>query len=490
MTGEETQKKHVAIIGGGPGGYAAAFRANDLGFDVTIIETKPNPGGVCLYWGCIPTKALAHVAKIITEAREAEHWGITFSKPRLNLQRLRESKDAVVEKLTGGLGQLCKARGVKFIQGRADFVNSQTLHIMLQDGSEQELRTDYTILAPGSRPMSLPDTYLETPRLMDSTDALEIEDMPESLLVIGGGINGVELGSVYAALGTKVTICEMTPSLLPGVDQELVRILHTRMESIMHNIMLETKVAKIEEQNDGLKCRFEGKNAPNEEQVFEKVLVCIGRKPNSSGLGLRNTGVKLDERSYVKVDPARWTDDPHILAIGDITGEPLLAHKASHEGRVAAEAIAGHNVAFEPYAIPSVVFTDPEVAYCGLTEDQAKKQGIEVKISRFPWGASGRALTLNRAEGLTKLIADPETEQLLGVGIVGAGAGELISEGVLAIEMGATAHDIGLSIHPHPTLGETVMESADLIFGQSTHIYQKPKKDKMPEREAASAGKE
>ncbi|MFP4173559.1 MAG: dihydrolipoyl dehydrogenase [Candidatus Hydrogenedentota bacterium] len=490
MTGEETKKTHVTIIGGGPGGYAAAFRANDLGLDVTVIETQPNPGGVCLFRGCIPSKALLHVAKIITEAREAEHWGITFSKPRLNLERLRESKNSVVEKLTGGLGQLCKARGVTFIQGRADFVDSRTLHIMLQDGSEQELKTDYTILATGSRPMFLPDTYLESSRLMDSTNALDIADLPESLLVIGGGYIGLELGSVYAALGTSVTVCEMSPSLLPGVDPDLVRVLHQRMESIMTNIMLNTKVANIEEQKDGLKCRFEGKNAPKDEQVFDKVLVCIGRKPNSSGVGLRNTGVKVDERGYVKVDPARWTDDPHILAIGDIAGEPMLAHKASHEGRVAAEAVAGHNVAFEPYAIPAVVFTDPEVAYCGLTEDQAKKQGIEVKTSRFPWGASGRALTLNRAEGLTKLITDPETEQILGVGIVGSGAAELISEGVLAVEMGATAHDIGLSIHPHPTLGETIMESADLIFGQSTHLYQKPKGKKPEQAKAASAGEE
>ena len=472
---EDKKSTRVAIMGGGPGGYAAAFMANDLDLDVTLIDPSPNPGGVCLFRGCIPSKTLLHVAAVLTEAREAEHWGIKFTDPEIDLGRLRESKDNVVAKLTGGLGQLCKQRKVRYIQGRAAFEDSQTLRIIHDDGSEETLSTDYTIVAAGSRPANLDEMFLESDRMMDSTTALEVDDIPDSLLVIGGGYIGLELGSVYAALGSKVTVCEMASSLLPGADKDLVKILHTRMDGILHKIMLETKVAGIKEQKDGLKVTFDGAAADPKEQVFDKVLVCIGRKPNSSGLGLSNTKVEIDQKGFVKVDSQRWTADPHILAIGDIAGEPMLAHKASHEGRVAAEAIAGYRTTFEPNAIPAVVFTDPEVAWCGVTEDQARAQGMKIKVARFPWGASGRALTLNRPEGLTKIITDPETEQVLGMGIVGSGAGELIGEGVLAVEMGASAHDIGLTIHPHPTLGETIMESADLIFGRSTHLYQRRK---------------
>ncbi|GMV99925.1 MAG: dihydrolipoyl dehydrogenase [Candidatus Hydrogenedentota bacterium] len=464
-------KTRVAIIGGGPGGYAAAFKAADMGLAVTLIDLNPNPGGVCLYRGCIPSKTLLHVAKILTEARDAEHWGIKFSKPRMDLGKLRESKDAVVEKLTGGLGQLGKARNITYLQGRAYFEESKRIRITDDAGKETFIDTDYTIIAAGSRPARLPNVLIESERLMDSTNALDIPEIPKTLLVVGGGYIGLELGSVYAALGSKVTVVEMAPQLLPGGDADLVRILHEQIDGRMESILLSTKVADLKETKDGIQVTLQSEGAKPRTKVFEKVLVSVGRRPNSSGLGLANTTVEVDEKGFIKVDEQRRTTDASVFAIGDVCGEPMLAHKASHEGRVAAEVIAGTNVAFEPSAIPAVVFTDPELAWCGVTESEAKKKGLPIKVSRFPWGASGRATTLNRSDGLTKLITDAQTGQLLGMGVVGPGAGELIAEGVLAIEMGATATDIGLSIHPHPTLSETVMETADMIFGHATHIY-------------------
>lgn len=468
-------KTKVAVIGAGPGGYAAAFMAADLGLDVTLADVEPNPGGVCLYRGCIPSKALLHVAKVLSEAREAAYWGIKFQEPEIDLEKLRASKDEVVHKLTSGLGQLCRARNVSFVQGRAGFEDSTTLRIT-KDGLHEELvKVDYTIVAAGSRPATLPDLDLDSPRILNSNGALQLDTVPKTLLVIGGGYIGLELGSVYAALGSKVTLVEMTPALLPDADQDLVDILGLRMASVMHRLMLNTRVVDLKDEKGGVRARFDGPDIKEPEQLFEKVLVCVGRKPNSSGLGLSNTKVQIGERGFIEVDAQRRTTDHHVFAIGDITGEPMLAHKASHEGRIAAETIAGRKAAFEPNAIPAVVFTDPELAWCGLTENQAKQEDRPTKVAQFPWGASGRASTLHRNDGLTKIITDPETERVLGVGIVGTGAGELISEGALAIEMGAIARDISWTIHPHPTLGETIMESADMIFGQSTHLY-RPRK--------------
>jgi dihydrolipoamide dehydrogenase len=477
QTSEENQKLHIAVIGAGPGGYAAAFLAADLGMQVTLIDPESNPGGVCLYRGCIPSKALLHVAKLIEESQQAKNWGIDFPRPNIDLVRLRTWKEGVVKKLTGGLGQLSKQRRVEYIQGRAAFDNSTTLRISKNDGSETVLSFDRIILATGSRPAIIPKFKLESPRVMDSTGALNLEDIPGSLLVIGGGYIGLELGSVYAALGTRVTVVEMLPGLLPGADRDLVVPLHKRLEKMFEAILLNTTVASLREDGAGIRASFEGTGVKDEnrEKVFDRVLVSVGRKPNSEIPGLDKTRVQVNPRGFIEVNKQLQTADPNIYAIGDVVGEPMLAHKASHEGRVAVEALAGHKVAFEPNAIPAVVFTDPEVAWCGLTETQAEKEKREIKVAKFPWGASGRAVTIDRPEGVTKLIIDPQTERVLGVGIVGAGAGEMIAEGVLAIEMAALASDIAMTIHPHPTLSETVMESAEVFFGTSTHVY-RPKR--------------
>jgi dihydrolipoamide dehydrogenase len=467
-----TNSTQVAVVGGGPGGYAAAFMAADLGLRVALVDLEPNPGGVCLYRGCIPSKALLHVAKVISESRQAANWGIDFSEPRIDLDKLRAWKDGVVNKLTGGLGQLSKQRKVDFIRGRAAFLDSRALKIEEQ-GGERRLVFENAIVATGSRPAAPPALSLDSPRVMDSTAALELDDIPKTMLVIGGGYIGLEMGTVYAALGTQVSLVEMTSGLLPGVDRDLVSILARRMDQIFHSVMLNAKVVEIKEEKNGVRVRIEGAEIGGDEAVYDKVLVAVGRAPNSGGIGLEKTKVIVDARGFVQVDAARRTAEPAIYAIGDVVGEPMLAHKATHEGRVAAEAISGRAVAFEPRAIPAVVFTDPEVAWCGLTESQAKEEGRPVKIARFPWGASGRAATLDRSDGVTKLIIDPESERVLGVGITGAGAGELIAEGVLAVEMGAVASDLELSIHAHPTLSETLMESAEAFFGRSTHYYRR-----------------
>lgn len=466
----EMRQTQLAVIGGGPGGYAAAFRAADLGLETTLIDLDVNPGGTCLYRGCIPSKALLHVAGVITEAREAEAYGIAFQPPELNLERLRASVGDIVGKLTGGLGQLCKLRRINFIQGRAQFLDSDLLQIH-HDGESDEvhLRFDKAIVATGSRPAMIESLLLDSERVMNSTGALELQDIPETMLVIGGGYIGLELGSVYATLGTKVTVAEAAPGLLPGADRNLVEFLERRMQSLMHRILTGTQVNAMKDIGTGIEVSLTGPDVDVPVQAFDKVLIAIGRRPNSSGVGLRCTRVEVDEHGFVIVDAQRRTADPRILAIGDLTGQPMLAHKATHEGRVAAEVAAGRNAAFEPQAIPAVVFTDPELAWCGLTENEAARQGRPIRVAKFPWQASGRATTLRRNDGMTKIIADPDTDQVLGVGIVGHGAGELISEGVLAIEMGALAKDLELTIHPHPTLGETIMESAEIIFGSSTH---------------------
>ena len=470
-------KLRVAVVGGGPGGYAAAFLAADLGLHVTLIDPEVNPGGVCLYRGCIPSKALLHVAKLIEESQQSANWGIEFPAPKIDLTRLRTWKEGVVKKLTGGLGLLSKQRHVEYIQGRAAFENSTTLRITKNDSTEVVLSFDRIIIATGSRPVIVPSLKLDTPRLMDSTGALNLEEIPGSLLVVGGGYIGLELGSVYAALGTRVTVVEMLPGILPGADRDLVLPLHKRLEKMFESILLNTTVASLKDEGSGIRAKFEGASLQDKdrERVFDRVLVSVGRKPNSEIRGLDTTQVQVNPRGFIEVNKQLQTADPFIYAIGDVVGEPMLAHKASHEGRVAAEAIAGHKVAFEPNAIPAVVFTDPEVAWCGLTETQAEKENREIKVAKFPWGASGRAVTIDRPDGMTKLIVDTRTERVLGVGIVGAGAGELIAEGVLAIEMGALASDVAMTIHPHPTLSETVMESAEVFYGTSTHIY-RPKR--------------
>jgi dihydrolipoamide dehydrogenase len=466
---------HIAIIGAGPGGYAAAFLAADLGMKVTLIDPEINPGGVCLYRGCIPSKALLHVAKLIDESGHAKDWGINFAPPQIDLARLRSWKEGVVKKLTGGLGVLSKQRKVEYIQGRASFDNSTTLRITRANAADESRSFDRIIIATGSRPAIVPSLKLDTPRMLDSTSALDLADVPGSLLVVGGGYIGLELGTVYAALGSKVSVVEMLPGLLPGADRDLVLPLHKRVEKIFASILLNTTVAGVKEESGGLRVTFDGPEVKEREKVFDKVLVSVGRKPNSEIPGLDETQVKVGPRGFIQVNKQLQTDDPAIYAIGDVVGEPMLAHKASHQGRTAVEAIAGHNVVFEPHAIPAVIFTDPEIAWAGLTETQAQTDNREIKVAKFPWAASGRAVTLDRPEGMTKLVIDPKSERVLGVGIVGVGAGELIAEGVLAIEMGAVAQDIALTIHPHPTLSETVMESAEVFYGTSTHIY-RPKK--------------
>ena len=473
---DKTNTTQVAIIGAGPGGYPCAFLAADLGLQVTLIDPEENPGGVCLYRGCIPSKALLHAAKVITEADHASNLGIEFSKPKINLDKLRGWKDRVVQKLVGGLGQLSSQRNITYIRGRAEFIDSNTLRIKKESGEEEDLSFEQAVIATGSRPSVIP-SFPESPGILNSTTALDLPGIPGTMLVVGGGYIGLELGTVYASLGTKVSVVEMTDGLMPGVDRDLVRVLQKSSESIYESIMLETKVVGIDETKKGLEVSFEGKDSALTKSVYEKVLVSVGRKPNSEALGLENTDVETDGDGFIKVNEERRTADPSIFAIGDVAGEPMLAHKATHEGRVVAEVLAGKPSAFEPAAIPAVVFTDPEIAWCGLTETEAKEHNIPVKIARFPWGASGRATTLDRKDGATKLVIDPETERVLGMGIVGPGAGELIAEGVLAIEMGALASDIELSIHPHPTLSETVMESAEVFYGQSTHVY-KPKRNR------------
>ncbi|MGE3191072.1 MAG: dihydrolipoyl dehydrogenase [Vicinamibacterales bacterium] len=464
----------IAVIGAGPGGYAAAFYAADLGMDVTLVDAEKNPGGVCLYRGCIPSKALLHVAKLLEEADHASEWGIDFGKPKVDVNKLRAYKDRVVEKLTSGTGQVAKLRKIRYLQGRATLTGPTRFTVALAAGGEEAVEVDDIILATGSSPTRIPSLSLDSPRVLDSTGALDLPEVPKTMLVVGGGYIGLELGSVYAALGAKVSVVEMTPGLLPGADRDLVKILAQRVEKTFDKVMLATKVTSMKEAKKGITVSFEGEGAPASE-TYDYVLVSIGRRPNGHVPGLETTRVQVTDKGFIETDGQRRTAEPTVFAIGDVAGEPMLAHKASHEARVAVEAIAGHKAIFEPLAIPAVVFTDPEVAWAGLTEADAEKQGIEVEVARFPWGASGRAISIDRVDGLTKILVDPKTERVLGVGIVGSGAGELIAEATLAIEMGATVSDLKLTIHAHPTLSETVMEAAEVFFGQATHVY-KPRR--------------
>jgi dihydrolipoamide dehydrogenase len=478
---ESTQ---LVVLGAGPGGYAAAFYAADLGMQVALVDEEKNPGGVCLYRGCIPSKALLHVAKVIDEAKHAGNWGVTFSEPTVDVGKLRGFKQGVVDKLTAGVGGIAKMRKVRFVQGRATLTGPRSMSVT-GPGGTTELQFEHLILATGSHPTKIPTLSLDSPRMMDSTSGLELPDVPKSLLVIGGGYIGLELGTVYATLGSKVSVVEMTPGLLPGADRDLVAVLEKRLKGLFASIMLNTKVVKVAEDGQGIRVTFEGDpqerregvpaDRAEKEQLFDRVLVAVGRRPNSNVPGLDTTRVKVAANGFIETDAQRRTAEPNIFAIGDVAGEPMLAHKASHEARVAVEAIAGHKAVFEPQAIPAVVFTDPEIAWCGMTESQAQAAGLEFEVAKFPWGALSRAITVDRPDGLTKLILEKGTGRVLGVGIAGSGAGELIAEGVLAIEMGATAEDLKLVIHPHPTLSESLMESAEVFFGQSTHVF-KPKR--------------
>ena len=464
----ETQ---LVVLGGGPGGYAAAFLAADMGMQVTLVEADPQLGGTCLLRGCIPSKALLHVARVINETKEMAEWGVAFDPPKINIDGVRARKEKVIGTLTGGLKQLAKKRKIEVITARGYFESSNTLRLDYADGKASDhLTYEHCVLASGSQP-AIPGPFkLPTDRVMDSTGALALKDVPESLLVIGGGYIGLEMGSVYAELGSKVTVVELTPTLLPGADRDLVVPLQARLNKAFAAIHLETKVASLTDKGNEIEVGLESAAGSRSER-FSRVLVSVGRRPNSAGLGLENTQVEINRQGFVVVDEQLRTADPHILAIGDVAGEPMLAHKASHQGRVAIEALLGEPAAFEPHAIPAVVFTDPEIAWAGLTEEQAKAEGIQIEICKYPWAASGRAQALGRTEGFTKLLVDPETERVLGIGLVGINAGDLISEGVLAIEMGATVRDVCETIHPHPTLSETVMNAAEVFFGTATEIY-------------------
>lgn len=469
------QHAQLVVLGGGPGGYPAAFAAADHGMKVVLIDDGIKPGGVCLNRGCIPSKALLHVAKLINEATESEDCGVTFGKPVINLDKLRSFKNSVIGNLSGGIEGLCKARGVELIKARGTFLNSDTLELKSADGTTKTISFDHCIVATGSQPAMPPMFALGDDRIMDSTGALELKDIPKRLLVIGGGYIGLEMGSVYAALGSAVTVVEMTGGLLPGADRDLVVPLQKRLAHQFSAIHVNTKVAKLEPTAEGIVASLEGEGV-EPRQVFDRVLVSVGRRPNSRGLGLENTKAVINEKGFITIDRNQRTADPKLMAIGDVAGEPMLAHKATREAKIAAETLLGEPVEFDNIAIPAVVFTDPELAWAGITEAEAKAQGKEVSVHRFPWAASGRAQSLARTEGITKIIVEPLKQRVLGVGIVGPGAGEMIAEAALAIEMGATARDLADTIHAHPTLSETLMEAAESVFGQPTHQFRPTKK--------------
>ena len=462
----------VVVLGAGPGGYTAAFRAADLGKTVALIERYPALGGVCLNVGCIPSKALLHVAKVITDAEETAQQGIVFGKPGIEIDKLRAWKESVVGKLTKGLGQLAKQRKVKRVQGTGKFISPNMIEIEASAGVKS-VSFDHCIIAAGSSVARIPGFPYEDPRMMDSTGALKLEDIPKRMLIIGGGIIGLEMATVYDALGSRITVVELMDQLIPGADADIVRPLHRRIQRRYEAIYLKTKVTAIEALQEGLKVTFEGgqNGKTPEPQIYDRILMAVGRRPNGRDIGAEQAGVNVDERGYTPVDRQLRTNVPHIFAIGDVAGEPMLAHKASHEGKLAAEIIAGHKAAFDARTIPSVAYTDPEIAWMGLTETEAGKRGVEFEKAVFPWAASGRALAMAREEGMTKLLLDKKTRRILGAGMVGVNAGELIAETVLGLEMGADMEDIGLTIHPHPTLSETIFFAAEIAEGSITDLY-------------------
>jgi dihydrolipoamide dehydrogenase len=461
---------HLVVLGAGPGGYSAAFYAADQGYKVTLVDASDKLGGVCLHRGCIPSKALLHVSGLMAKIRQAKDFGIDFNIPHIDLKILNDWKEGIVSKVSDGLGQLCKQRGITYVTGRGVFVNSNTIKIF----GSQSIVFDRCVIATGSRPV-VPDQFVDSKSVvMDSTEALSLSSIPEKLLVVGGGYIGLEMGTVYSALGSRVTIVEFKDGLLPEVDRDLVRPLQEKLFNEFESVYLGTEVVSIRESGKLGYVTLASVNESKEES-FDRVLLSVGRRPNTDEIGIENTKVELDSNGFVKVDLKGQTSDSAILAIGDISGEPMLAHKASHEARIAIDGLKGKGVT-EDTVIPAVVFTDPEIAWCGLTETEARKKSLKFEVAKFPWRASGRAHTLGRTEGSTKLILQPESKRVLGVGIVGYGAGELIAEGVLAINMGAKADDLSHCIHPHPTLSETIMESADVSLGRATHVYKRPRK--------------
>jgi len=466
VVGDLVEETQLVVIGGGPGGYVAAFRAADLGITTTLVDAAPLLGGVCLREGCIPSKALLHVAHVIEHAAEVDAFGVSFAPPRIDLDRLRSWKQTVVERLCGGINTLAKKRNVRVIHGQATFEDSRTVRI--SGDRVMRLRFEHAIIATGSRPQRLPESLIPPETCIDSSGALELEGIPQTLLVVGGGYIGLELGQVYAALGSRVTVIELLDQILPGVDPDLVRPLAARLKKRFAAVHTSATIESVRPGRNGIEVRFT-RGGQQHKETFERVLVSVGRAPDTRELGLENTRVEVDERGFIRVDEQRRTTDKRIFAIGDVAGNPMLAHKASREGIVAAEAIAGQPSVFDPQAIPAVVYTAPEIAWCGLTETQAAERGIEIKVGKFLWGASGRALTMGRPEGLTKIIADAHTRRVLGVGIVGENAGDLIAEGVLAIEMGAEVDDLALTIHAHPSTSETIMEAAESVFGKAIH---------------------
>ena len=463
----------LAVLGSGPGGYTAAFRAADLGLTTALVERRPTLGGVCLNVGCIPSKALLHAARVVEETREMKAHGLDFGEPTIDLDRLRNWKDKVVGQLTGGLAGLAKKRKVEVIEGTGEFLGPNQIRVTGVN-DERVLRFAQAIIAVGSEPVRLPGLP-EDPRIIDSTGALALVDIPERLLVVGGGIIGLEMATVYQALGSRTTVVEMMAQLMPGTDTDLLRPLQRRLQKQCENLYLDTRVSAITATATGLTVSFDGPKAPPTAE-FDRVLLALGRIPNSHGVNAPAAGVKMDEYGFIPVDNQQRTNVPHIFAIGDLVGQPMLAHKASHQGKVAAETAAGLNSVFAARAIPAVAYTDPEIAWCGLTESDARLKGANVELSRFPWSASGRAQALGRTNGISKLVLEAGTGRVLGVGIVGHGAGELIAEGVLAIEMGATAKDLAHTIHPHPTLSETLMEAAEVFFGTATHVHKRSRK--------------
>jgi dihydrolipoamide dehydrogenase len=469
------EKKKLIVLGAGPGGYAAAFQAANLGLEVTLIDPKPDPGGVCLFHGCIPTKALLHLARIKEEAEHAGEFGLSFSDAKVDINKVREWKESVVKQLTGGLGQLAKVKKVQYLQGTAELKSSDKLIFTPTEGEKQELAFENLIIATGASPTQLHDAPFDDDLIMNAKTALDLKDVPKKLLVVGAGYIGLEMSVIYKALGSDITIAEFTTDILPGTDQDLREVFKKERKDLIEKTRFNTKVTSVTKKGKKLNVEFETKDGETTSDTFDKVLVAIGGKPNTKGIGLEQAGIDIDEKGFIKVNLVRQTSVPNIYAIGDVTGQPMLAHKASHEGRVAAEHIAGHKTAYEPKAIPAVVFTDPEIAWTGITETEAKEQGIEYEVAKFPWAASGRAVSLGLKSGLTKLIIDPKTDRLLGAAMVGKDAGSLVSEATLAIEMGAVARDLELTIHPHPTLSETIMEAAEVYYGHATHIHKSRK---------------